>query len=115
MDRKNTSFRKAYSPNVDTTTQSPGNSKYIINGQIKVFEDVNSHDKGLSLDVDSDTLPAMTWPQVAATIDRLTFLVMSLEIVVSTVILFPYLTIAGSLDVDEASGQMECLTFNDPK
>ena len=111
MDWKNTSFRNTFSTNLDTTTQSPGPTKDIIKGQIKVVEDVNSQNKELSLDVDSDSSLIMTWPDVAATIDRITFLAMSLEIVVSTVILFPYLAIAGSLDVDEASGQMECLIF----
>ena len=76
--------------------------------------DACNNDVSASRDsISATSSPAVTWHQVAHAVDRVAFLAVSLWIVVSTALLFPYLAISGSQHVDKAQGQMECMSFDD--
>ena len=50
----------------------------------------------------------ITWPLIAETMDRFVFITFSATIVLSTVLLFPYLVIAGSSGLVEEDAKKHC-------
>ena len=86
--------------------------KIIKTSQLKCFDGGNGYVGDVIHDVNGSIDPAeMTWPQVAEAVDRVSFIVVSLEIVLSTASLFPYLAIAGNAEVEDASSQISCVEF----